>query len=306
MKPNAVGISGFIQVLFLVQITCCILSRKSIGIAVRRQNYMLMSDDNPMDWFHSFVELHNLYINEFNAKKEDGERASNGIADYLDLNSIHIDKVLDIPCGIGRVSRGLLERGMSVTGVDISTPFLDEFKRSSVNESTSATLKLVNASFDDFLNRLFSEKYDLIINWWTSFGYHSYEKDLEFFKNLLNVSQRDTILMVETWHREYIAQHRMHFSYKDLGTMVVVNENSFSENDSKVYTIHKYYQKTGKDLIFKGEFDSSIKLYSKGEIFGLLKSAGWEIIDVFNSIETREPFKDSEDRIVLISKPAER
>ncbi len=256
------------------------------------------------DWFHNFEKLHDLYISEFRLKMEEGSRTSAGILSYLEEISANVEKVLDIPCGIGRISKDLLSRGMDVTGVDISKHFLDEFRHISGRLGNSGKLDLVNATFKEFMPPVAGEKYDLMINWWTSFGYSSYQDDVEFFRNLKQLSHGNTVLMVETWHRDYIAGHKMRFTYKDLGRISVVNENLFQDNCSSVYTTHSYYEKSGNDLKFRDRFDSSIRLYSKDQLLDLMKEAGWEVIDIFNNIETRQPFNYANDRIVLILKPA--
>ncbi len=256
-----------------------------------------------MAWFQNFEKLHDLYMAEFNSKKEEGRRVSEGIMDYMGANSIHARNVLDIPCGIGRISHGLLMEGMDVTGVDVSPSFLNEFRNSTDRNAYGGELKLIKASFNTFRPHLGNSKYDLMINWWTSFGYSSYDDDVRFFSNLRSFSHRDTVLMVETWHKDYIMSHRMPFTYKDLGEMAVMNENSFPDNGSAVKTMHKYFEKSGRDLLFLNQFESAIRLYSRSELQDLMRKSGWKAVDIFNDIESRTPFSDERDRIVMVLKP---
>lgn len=256
-----------------------------------------------MEWFKNFVKFNDLYIYEFRSRKEEGNRVTAGILNYMDINHNKIARVLDIPCGIGRISRGFLDRGMHVTGIDISEPYLSEFGKSVAESRNSKNLTLVNADFKNFQTYLDNREFDLIINWWTSFGYTTQQDDVEFFGKLLTVSHRDTMLMVETWHRKYITNHKINVSYKDLGKIVVVNENTFLDNDSTVITTHRYYKKSGKNLIFLNQFDSAIKLYTEKELLAMMNDSGWEVMDVFNDIETMEKFNSTRDRIVIIAKP---
>ena len=255
-----------------------------------------------MEWHNNFVRLSDLYIYEFNVKKLEGEKVATGIMNYLTSNSLKVQEVLDIPCGIGRISQYFLKLGIDVTGVDLSQPFLDEFRKTAENQNLSSPT-LVNANFKNFLAHINIKKFDLILNWWTSFGYSSYTDDKEFFAKLLNVAHKDTILMVESWHKDFILNHKVSTSYKDLGKLIVVNENAFEEEGCKVSTTHKYYEKREKDLIFLNEFKSSIKLYSKEELISLMQESGWRILDYYNDIESRDPFNLAKDRIVLILKP---
>ena len=257
-------------------------------------------DDN---WFQSFVRLHELYSMEFDAKKDEGASSAKGIIEYLKLVSPSARTVLDFPCGTGRISLELLKYGMVVTGIDLSTPFLDEFRIKATNYKQRTNLELVNASFKNFVSILRNRKYDLILNWWTSFGYSSYEDDVDFFKDLLNVAHKNTILIVETWHRDFIDKHRLSNTYKDLGQLIVLNENNFNKDLSVVETTHKYYKKLGDDLIFKDKFVSRIKLYSVSELLHLFEQSGWAVKESFNRIENRKAFSPVEDRIVIALKP---
>lgn len=256
------------------------------------------------EWSKSFVDLNELYLLEFYDKIEEGNAAFQGILNYLTKQKHEGKKVLDIPCGIGRISSGFIRNGFDVTGVDISEPFLKAFRRKSQELELADKLHLINSDMKDIPKKLKGTSFDLIINWWTSFGYSTYEDDLKFFTDMTGLSKRDTILLVETWHREYIENHRIGKSYKDFGDIMVLNENVFPKDNKSVITTHRYFKKSGRDLIFQDEFTSEIKLYSRDELTNLFEKAGWQITDVFNSIVDRKPFDPGKDRMVIAMKPS--
>jgi SAM-dependent methyltransferase len=75
-------------------------------------------------------------------------------------------RVLDVPCGEGRIAGRLARRGCEVVGVDSSRRFL-ELARESWPE--------VTFRHGDMRELAFESEFDAIVNWFTSFGYFDRE-----------------------------------------------------------------------------------------------------------------------------------
>ena len=69
-------------------------------------------------------------------------------------------RVLDVPCGTGRIAKRLAERGLDVVGVDLTDRFLDEAR--------AAGLVVERA---DMRELPFEDTFDVAICMWGSFGY---------------------------------------------------------------------------------------------------------------------------------------
>jgi SAM-dependent methyltransferase len=76
------------------------------------------------------------------------------------------DRVLDLACGHGRITNRLAQRGASVTGYDLTPAFL-EIARADA-ERRHVTVEYVQG---DMRELAWSERFDLVISWFTSFGY---------------------------------------------------------------------------------------------------------------------------------------
>jgi ubiquinone/menaquinone biosynthesis C-methylase UbiE len=76
------------------------------------------------------------------------------------------DEVLDVPCGHGRIANGLAARGASVTGLDANPLFLERAR-------TDAAARGVKVEYiqGDMRNLPWEERFDLVLNWFSSFGY---------------------------------------------------------------------------------------------------------------------------------------
>ena len=74
--------------------------------------------------------------------------------------------VLDLACGHGRIANALAERGVRVTGLDATPLFLDLARR-----NASARGLDVEYVHGDMRSLPWSDRFDRIVNWFTSFGY---------------------------------------------------------------------------------------------------------------------------------------
>jgi 2-polyprenyl-3-methyl-5-hydroxy-6-metoxy-1,4-benzoquinol methylase len=72
------------------------------------------------------------------------------------------DEVLDVPCGHGRIANALAARGATVTGLDANPLFLERAR-------TDAAARGVNVEY--IQGDMREERFDLVLNWFTSFGY---------------------------------------------------------------------------------------------------------------------------------------
>lgn len=90
-------------------------------------------------------------------------------------------KILDLACGHGRHANRLAELGHSVTGVDITSGFLEIAKKDAQERGVS-----VEYVQGDMREISFKEEFDRVLLLFTAFGYF---EDEENFKVLENVAQ---------------------------------------------------------------------------------------------------------------------
>jgi SAM-dependent methyltransferase len=75
-------------------------------------------------------------------------------------------EVLDVPCGHGRIANRLAARGASVTGLDADPLFLERAR-------ADAAARGVEVEYiqGDMSTLPWEESFDLVLNWFSSFGY---------------------------------------------------------------------------------------------------------------------------------------
>ena len=93
------------------------------------------------------------------------------------------DEILDLGCGYGRHAIELAKNGYNVTGVDTSKKFIDIAKK----EAQKNNVK-IDFLIEDMRNLSFINKFDVIINMFTSFGYFDDESDNELVIQKIHTS----------------------------------------------------------------------------------------------------------------------
>ena len=254
------------------------------------------------EWTDFYKKNPELYLNEFESKSEEGVKIAEGIANYIHENKPSAKIILDIPCGTGRISIPLARQGFKVIGIDFSKVFIEHAISKAVNNNLVNNVNFLEKDMYDLKSDMLETRPDVIINWWTSIGYHSPMKDVTFFKRLRDLSKTGTLFMVETWHREFIINHPIRKMWKSLGNNIVLVENNFDYSSSSIQSNHKYYEKNINDLKYLGQFDSRIIVYDKDELELMLEKSGWKIVGTYNDIFTRAPFLQTKDRLLIISK----
>jgi SAM-dependent methyltransferase len=102
-------------------------------------------------------------------------------------------EILDCPCGHGRISNALGERGYRVTGLDVTELFL---KRA--HEDASARGVDVEYVHGDMRELPWRERFEGLVNWFTSFGYFSDEENKAVLRQFHNALAPGGRLVLET------------------------------------------------------------------------------------------------------------
>jgi SAM-dependent methyltransferase len=108
-------------------------------------------------------------------------------------------RVLDAPCGYGRIALPLARRGARVTGLDLSQVQLDEARRR-LAALAGVELELVQG---DLRSLPFPDgSFDVVLNLFTSIGYTGEEGDAQLVRELARVARAGARLVLETMHRD--------------------------------------------------------------------------------------------------------
>ena len=259
-----------------------------------------------------YQENSRFYLMEFRLRMSEGKEVALMIQQALKKKFSNRFKqkrinILDIPCGIGRISLPLAQLGYTVTGIDYSEIFLEEavkFKNSNPDKINPSFINADMHNLDAIINT--GKKFDLIVNYWTSFGYGTREDDLNFFTSLRKLTHPTSVLLIETWHRENIVTFPIPKTFYETAETLNLVYNDISPEEDYVKSRHVVYLKDENNLSKITEFTSSIRLYSTNELKGLLQESGWKIIAKNNTLMdflNDAKFSALQDRIVIFAEP---
>lgn len=191
-------------------------------------------------------------------------------------------RILDVPCGGGRLSLELASRGYQVTGVDISLPLLERAR----TQADAQGLR-INWEHRDMRDLPWHREFDGAYCFWSSFGYFDEPGNADFLRAVSHTLKPgapfllDTPL-IETRLPEMESQERV---WWPVGDVLALEERSFDHTTSRVESQWTFVRNGQVERKFL-----SLRLYTYRELCSLLKQAGFSNHRAYGSLDW-EPFE---------------
>jgi SAM-dependent methyltransferase len=235
-------------------------------------------------WWQTFFDADYLRLWEGTEHPEKTEREVAGLRELLELEAGQ--RVLDAPCGYGRISLGVARCGALVVGVDFSPQLLAEAER----RRGSMPAEQLRYLRHDLRAPLAESGFDVALNIYSSLGYGSEADDLAVLSTLRAAVRSGGRVFVETMHRDravvFLSQSERRGSRLADGTLVL-EEPRFDAVTGRVESAWYWQGPNGS-----GSKHSSLRIYSATELAGLLSRAGLRLLSVHAGC-TREPFRSA-------------
>ena len=231
------------------------------------------------NWWQEFFPGSALDFVKYSRDEEQTQEEADFVQQALGLA---IDaKILDVPCGGGRLSLEMASRGYRVTGVDISLPLLE-----AARVKADVQRVAINWEHRDMRDIPWLGEFDGAVCFWSSFGYFDEQGNADFLRavsNALKPGARfllDTPL-VETRLPEMEAEARV---WWPVGDLLALEDRRFDHESSRVeseWTFVHHGQIEKKSL--------SLRLYTYRELCCLLEQAGFGTHQAYGTLDW-EPF----------------
>ena len=208
-------------------------------------------------------------------------------ADFVESVFPKGSKLLDVPCGNGRLTVELARRGFNMTGIDISKEFIAEARQHDLK---------VAFHLGDMRSLQFKSEFDGAFCWGNSFGYFEYTDTMKFVAGVSQALKPDARFVLQGG----IAAEVLIPGFKERETYQIGDIN---------FTIENAYLATESCLETKGTFERGGKeevhmmwhhLYTLAEIRRMLATHGLNTVDAFSSFE-RAPFALGAEQLILIA-----
>lgn len=234
-----------------------------------------------------------LLLNAYRQGKsvDDTRREADYIAALLEVSAPA--RLLDVPCGAGRIALELARRGFRVTGVDIEPDLLVEACQHAEERRLGTAFTPVES---DMRGLPATADFDGAYCFWESFGHFDEAGNLAFLRAVAGTLKPGARFLLDT----HVAESMLpvvggrHFAELDTGLIVLERRSYVPE--TAILTRHFV-------LIQEGRVERHAipyRLYTYRELIGLLHEAGFSGATGYNLLTT-QPFTLGSGRAALVA-----
>jgi len=210
------------------------------------------------------------------------------------LNLTPGQRVLDAPCGHGRISNLLAANGYAVTGLDVTPRFLELARAGAVDG--------VDYVEGDLRSISWSGRFDAIVNWFTSFGYFDDETNRDVLRRFRRALRPGGRLIIEQLNRDRVVQNlppdrERVLLVAERGDDLMIDRVRLDEETNRTVT-ERIVVRDGRVR----RFTFTVRTFTAPELTSWLLGAGFASVDVFDN--HLEPFTLAAERMLVVAATA--
>ena len=242
------------------------------------------------NWWENF--FHGVALDFWRAAIS--EEQTHAEADFIN-NQLQLPvgaKVLDVPCGNGRLSIELGAFGFELTGVDIAVEFFEEARRNS--QARGVNVEWRNSEMRDLP---WTNEFDGAFCFGNSFGYMEDEENADFLRVVSRTLKPSARFILDAPAiAECLLPHFVDKRTIELGGITAAIENRYDHEQSRIYPSFTFVQNGIED-----KRATSQRVYTYKELSELLSAAGFESVAAYSSL-TEEPFELGAHRLLIVAR----
>jgi SAM-dependent methyltransferase len=208
------------------------------------------------------------------------------------------DQVLDLCCGQGRHALILAARGIAITGQDQSAEYLADARIAA--EHMNIELPLVQSDMRDIP---FENRFDCVINMFTSFGYFDTDDDdRKVLREIARALKPGGQVLIDLINRDWVVANNESADRRvnEDGTVVLEQRNlNLQTNRNEVS-----FTFIDPDGTRRKSFGHRIHLYTLDEIVQMMRQAGLEFLRAYGGFDS-EPFSPTTRRMIVVARKSD-
>lgn len=230
------------------------------------------------NWWATFFDADYIRLWDASESTRDIEQQVQALWELLGLKEG--SRLLDAPCGYGRLTLSMVKRGARVVGVDQSAALLAHA------EASRGDLPVERLRYlrHDLREPLAEGGFDAAMNIFTSIGYGTEDDDLAIFRTLRDAVQSGGRVIVETMHRDVavaLFSRGLRPAQRLPDGTLVVEEPVFDPVTGRVNTAWHWSGPGGA-----GSKTASLRVYTITELIRLLEAAGLRFLSAHGGATT--------------------
>ena len=203
--------------------------------------------------------------------------------------------LLDVPCGYGRMSLELAERGYKVCAFDYDKKALD-----SLQQKANDKRIILDLEQGDMRAMTFEKRFDWVLCPFNSFGYFADRENENFLKSAHRALKKRGSLLLNMHILESLLVHitpQAFWQVKDANglTISVLEQRYFEHKTSRLESTWTVLRPQMEAQIF----ETSTRIYSYLELVTLLEKVGFEVINAFGDF-TGKGFELGDEEVILL------
>lgn len=199
-------------------------------------------------------------------------------------------RVLDAPCGEGRLSLELAARGCVVTGVDITPALLEDARRQAAERGLD--VRWVQRDMRDLP---WQGEFDAAFCYWGSFGYFDEAGNRDFVQAVGRALRSGGRFLIDTHCAETLFPILQERGWWEMGDTTVLEWRRYDHETGRIDVEWTFVQNGQTTKRF-----SSIRLYTYRELCTLLRQAGFATFTGYSAIN-KNPFEFGARRLILLA-----
>ena len=180
-------------------------------------------------------------------------------------------RLLDVPCGMGRLAIPLAQMGMRVTGIDFAPNYIRRARRHAKKAGVSARFVRGDMREIDY-----SADFDGVLNWFGSFGYFSDEENRAFLSAAFRALVPGGRFLVEGLNKSWFLAHLPERLDKTVGKVHLAMRKRF---DAEVSRDRSEWTFSRDGAVERHRLN--LRVFNGTEIRAWLRRAGFREIEVF-------------------------
>jgi SAM-dependent methyltransferase len=239
------------------------------------------------EWFYEWFDSPYYHILYKDRNDEEARFFIDRLCSQLQIKSQ--EKALDMPCGKGRHSVYLNEKGLDVVGIDLSEQNID-FAKKFENES-------LEFHVHDMRKPFATQEFDYVLNIFTSFGYFDTEtENQDVICSGAQALKKGGIMLLDFLNPYTVVPRLVANELREVGGIKFNISRKFTDTGY----ICKEIRFRHKDMDFN--FHEKVKAIKPQTFLGYFKTAGLDLMKIFGNYCLEDFVPNKSERMIFLLK----